>query len=70
MQVYDLPALGRRFDVVLFLGVLYHLRHPQLALGLVEPDRDESPERAAQRESELRAVLESAWSEPSSSHRK
>lgn len=35
MQVYDLAALGRRFDVVLFLGVLYHLRYPQLALDLV-----------------------------------
>ena len=28
-------ALGERFDVVLFLGVLYHLRHPLLALDLI-----------------------------------
>jgi tRNA (mo5U34)-methyltransferase len=34
-QVYDLAAVRERFDVVLFLGVLYHLRHPQLALDLV-----------------------------------
>jgi len=32
-SVYELPELlGRRFDLVLFLGVLYHLRHPLLAL--------------------------------------
>jgi len=28
-------ALGERFDVVLFMGVLYHLRHPLLALDLL-----------------------------------
>jgi tRNA (mo5U34)-methyltransferase len=32
-SVYELPSLLHdRFDVVLFLGVLYHLRHPLLAL--------------------------------------
>jgi tRNA (mo5U34)-methyltransferase len=35
MGVYDLARLGEGFDVVLFLGVLYHLRHPLLALDLV-----------------------------------
>src|SRR3954447_26312491 len=35
MSVYDVAALGERFDVVLFLGVLYHLRHPLLALDLI-----------------------------------
>lgn len=32
--VYDLPGKlgGERFDLILFLGVLYHLRHPLLAL--------------------------------------
>jgi tRNA (mo5U34)-methyltransferase len=35
MQVYDLADVRERFDLVLFLGVLYHLRHPQLALDLV-----------------------------------
>jgi tRNA (mo5U34)-methyltransferase len=35
MTVYDLVDVGEQFDVVLFLGVLYHLRHPQLALDLV-----------------------------------
>jgi tRNA (mo5U34)-methyltransferase len=35
MAVYDLADLAERFDVVLFLGVLYHLRHPLLALDIV-----------------------------------
>jgi tRNA (mo5U34)-methyltransferase len=35
MTVYDLAHLGEDFDVVLFLGVLYHLRHPLLALDIV-----------------------------------
>ncbi|MBV9135955.1 MAG: TIGR04290 family methyltransferase [Hyphomicrobiales bacterium] len=35
LSVYDVGALGQRFDVVLFMGVLYHLRHPLLALDLI-----------------------------------
>jgi tRNA (mo5U34)-methyltransferase len=35
LSVYDVAALGERFDVVLFMGVLYHLRHPLLALDLL-----------------------------------
>jgi tRNA (mo5U34)-methyltransferase len=35
MQVYDLVDVDERFEVVLFLGVLYHLRYPLLALDLV-----------------------------------
>jgi tRNA (mo5U34)-methyltransferase len=35
LQVYDLARHEERFDVVLFLGVLYHLRHPLLALDLL-----------------------------------
>jgi tRNA (mo5U34)-methyltransferase len=35
MTVYEVAALGERFDIVLFLGVLYHLRHPLLALDLL-----------------------------------
>ncbi|HUC72176.1 MAG TPA: TIGR04290 family methyltransferase [Stellaceae bacterium] len=35
LSVYDVAALDERFDVVLFLGVLYHLRHPLLALDLI-----------------------------------
>src|SRR5205807_8486017 len=35
LSVYDVAALGEKFDLVLFMGVLYHLRHPLLALDLV-----------------------------------
>jgi tRNA (mo5U34)-methyltransferase len=35
LSVYDVGALGETFDIVLFLGVLYHLRHPLLALDLI-----------------------------------
>jgi len=34
-DVYDVGALGERFDLVIFMGVLYHLRHPLLALDLI-----------------------------------
>jgi tRNA (mo5U34)-methyltransferase len=37
MEVYDVARLNRRFDYVLFLGVLYHLRHPLYALDEVAP---------------------------------
>jgi tRNA (mo5U34)-methyltransferase len=35
LSVYDVGMLGRQFDLVLFMGVLYHLRHPLLALDLL-----------------------------------
>ena len=35
LDVYDVGALRERFDVVIFMGVLYHLRHPLLALDLI-----------------------------------
>jgi tRNA (mo5U34)-methyltransferase len=35
LSVYDVGVLGERFDIVLFMGVLYHLRHPLLALDLI-----------------------------------
>jgi tRNA (mo5U34)-methyltransferase len=35
LSVYDVGALRERFDLVVFMGVLYHLRHPLLALDLV-----------------------------------
>lgn len=28
MSVYDVARLGEKFDLVIFMGVLYHLRHP------------------------------------------
>jgi tRNA (mo5U34)-methyltransferase len=35
LSVYDVATLGERFDLVLFIGVLYHLRYPLLALDLI-----------------------------------
>jgi tRNA (mo5U34)-methyltransferase len=35
LSVYDVGAIGAKFDVVIFMGVLYHLRHPLLALDLI-----------------------------------
>jgi tRNA (mo5U34)-methyltransferase len=35
LSVYEIGSLGERFDLVIFMGVLYHLRHPLLALDLI-----------------------------------
>jgi tRNA (mo5U34)-methyltransferase len=35
LSVYEVARLGERFDLVIFMGVLYHLRHPLLALDLI-----------------------------------
>jgi tRNA (mo5U34)-methyltransferase len=35
MSIYDVPSLSERFDIVLFMGVLYHLRYPLLALDIL-----------------------------------
>jgi tRNA (mo5U34)-methyltransferase len=35
LSVYEVASIGERFDIVLFMGVLYHLRHPLLALDLI-----------------------------------
>jgi tRNA (mo5U34)-methyltransferase len=35
MSVYEVGSLGETFDLVIFMGVLYHLRHPLLALDLL-----------------------------------
>ncbi|KGO97981.1 SAM-dependent methyltransferase [Lysobacter defluvii IMMIB APB-9 = DSM 18482] len=35
MQVYDLARMQEQFDLVWFMGVLYHLRHPLLALDII-----------------------------------
>jgi tRNA (mo5U34)-methyltransferase len=35
MQVYDLRRRRESFDLVLFMGVFYHLRYPMLALDIV-----------------------------------
>jgi tRNA (mo5U34)-methyltransferase len=35
LDVYQIATLQERFDIVFFMGVLYHLRHPLLALDLL-----------------------------------
>ena len=35
LNVWDVGAIGEKFDLVIFMGVLYHLRHPLLALDLI-----------------------------------
>ncbi|HYW09799.1 MAG TPA: TIGR04290 family methyltransferase [Longimicrobium sp.] len=35
VDVYDVESLGQKFDYVIFMGVLYHLRHPLLALDRI-----------------------------------
>ena len=35
LSVYDVHKLKEQFDIVLFMGVLYHLRYPLLALDLL-----------------------------------
>jgi tRNA (mo5U34)-methyltransferase len=35
MQVYDLVKTDWQFDIVLFLGVFYHLRYPLLAIDIL-----------------------------------
>ena len=36
LDLYEIPAAGLgRFEIVLFLGVLYHVKHPFLALEIV-----------------------------------
>lgn len=35
LSIYEIKRLEEKFDLVLFMGVLYHLRHPLLALDLI-----------------------------------
>ena len=35
LSVYEVERIREKFDIVLFMGVLYHLRHPLLALDLI-----------------------------------
>lgn len=35
MQVYDLAHLDRQFDLIWYMGVLYHLRYPLLSLDII-----------------------------------
>ena len=35
LGVWDIAQLNEKFDLVIFMGVFYHLRHPLLALDLI-----------------------------------
>ena len=35
LDIYDLDKLRRKFDVILFIGLFFHLTHPLYALELV-----------------------------------
>ncbi len=35
LSVWQVAQLGEKFDLVIFMGVFYHLRHPLLALDLI-----------------------------------
>jgi tRNA (mo5U34)-methyltransferase len=35
MQIYDLARTDEQYDLIWFMGVLYHLRHPLLALDIL-----------------------------------
>ncbi len=43
MAVWDVGSIGERFDLVIFMGVLYHLRHPLLALDLIHEHVAQGP---------------------------
>ena len=63
LSVYDVAALGEKFDIVFFIGVLYHLRHPLLALDLVHDHvaRDMLVFQSLQRGSEEIAKIEADY---------
>jgi tRNA (mo5U34)-methyltransferase len=61
LSTYDLARLGEKFDIVLFMGVLYHLRHPLLALDLIH---DHVAADLVVMQSMLRGSLESDVVEP------
>jgi len=35
LDIYDLAKLGKKFDVILFIGLFFHLTHPLYALELI-----------------------------------
>ena len=60
LAVWDVAQLGERFDLVIFMGVLYHLRHPLLALDLIHQHvaRDKMLFQSMQRGSRDVAVVD------------
>jgi tRNA (mo5U34)-methyltransferase len=63
LSTYQVAQLAERFDLVLFMGVLYHLRHPLLALDLLREHvtKDLLLFQSLQRGSRERAALQSDY---------
>ncbi|AVA25574.1 SAM-dependent methyltransferase protein (plasmid) [Rhizobium sp. NXC24] len=63
MSVYDVAGIKEKFDLVIFMGVLYHLRHPLLALDLLREHvvRDLMLFQCMQRGAETISTLESDY---------
>jgi tRNA (mo5U34)-methyltransferase len=63
LSIYEISRLGEKFDLVLFMGVFYHLRHPLLALDLIHEHvaRDLFVFQSMQRGSAEIASLESDY---------
>jgi tRNA (mo5U34)-methyltransferase len=63
LSIYDIKRLEEKFDLVLFLGVFYHLRHPLLALDLIHEHvaRDQLVFQSMQRGSEEVSRLDSDY---------
>jgi tRNA (mo5U34)-methyltransferase len=63
LSIYEIERLKEKFDLVLFMGVFYHLRHPLLALDLVHDHvaRDLLIFQSMQRGSEAASCLESDY---------
>jgi len=64
LSVYEVGRLCEKFDLVLFMGVLYHLRHPLLALDIIRRDvcRDMLVFQSMQRGSDEITPLEEDYS--------
>jgi tRNA (mo5U34)-methyltransferase len=64
LSVYEVAQLKEQFDWVLFMGVLYHLRHPLLALDLIHEHvaRDRLVFQSMQRGSRVVPPLEKDYS--------
>ena len=60
LSIWDIGALAEKFDLVIFMGVLYHLRHPLLALDMIHEHvaRDLLLFQSMQRGSEERMKIE------------
>jgi tRNA (mo5U34)-methyltransferase len=63
LSIYEISRLEEKFDLVLFMGVFYHLRHPLLALDLIHEHvaRDLLVFQSMQRGSGNVACLESDY---------